>query len=95
MTDDSLDKPLFASESNKENEEPTKRELGWKVLVIDDEQGVHDVTIMALKRFEFQNRKIEFLHAYSAKEAKDIFDREEHIAVAFVDVVMERDDAGL
>jgi len=67
----------------------------WKVLVVDDDRGIHDVTRIALKRTQFQDRPLTFLHAYSAAEALEILNTEDEVAVAFVDVVMETDDAGL
>ncbi|MDA7817078.1 DUF3369 domain-containing protein [Sulfurimonas sp.] len=67
----------------------------WNVLIIDDEPAVHDVTKLALRDFEFEGRKCNFLHAYSAEEAKGILETTPNIALAFVDVVMETDDAGL
>ena len=67
----------------------------WKILLVDDEPAVHDVTLLALNEFEFQGRAVNFLHAYSAQEAKDILQQHDDIAVALVDVVMESDDAGI
>jgi signal transduction histidine kinase len=68
---------------------------GWKVLIVDDDPEVHHVTKMVLKRFEFHNKGIQILQAYSAEEAKQYFQTEGSIAVAFVDVIMESDKAGL
>lgn len=67
----------------------------WKVLVIDDEEDVHGVTVLVLSDFSFDGRGIELLHAHSGAEAMAIFGREPDIAVALVDVVMETDQAGL
>lgn len=67
----------------------------WKVLIVDDEPDVHLVTEIVLKDFEYLNRNIEFLHAYNSNEAKNILTKTDDLAVAFVDVVMEQDDAGL
>lgn len=67
----------------------------WKILLVDDEQGVHDVTLMALKRFRFQDRSLQFLHALSAAEAFELLRQHSDVAVALIDVVMESDDAGL
>lgn len=67
----------------------------WKVLIVDDEEDVHEVTVLALKRLEFENRNIKFLHAYSAAEAKARLIEDPDIAVALLDVVMENDNAGL
>jgi response regulator RpfG family c-di-GMP phosphodiesterase len=67
----------------------------WKVLIVDDEEDIHTITKMALKRFTLEGRGLTFIHAYSAKEAKDILAKEENVALIFLDVVMETDDAGL
>ena len=67
----------------------------WKILIVDDEPDIHTVTQMSLKNFEFAGRGLEFLSAYSAKQAKEILLQEDDIAVALVDVVMENEHAGL
>lgn len=67
----------------------------WKVAIIDDEEDVHTITKMALKRFTLDDRTITFYHAYSAKEGKELLANEPDIAMVFLDVVMETDDAGL
>lgn len=61
----------------------------------DDEPGVHEVTRMSLKNFEFYGRGLEFSSACTALQAKEILFKEQDIAVAFVDVVMESEHAGL
>ena len=84
-------KPVVESGDNNEKE----AEVGFKVLIVDDETEVHRVTDLTLKRFKFDGKKIEFLHAYSAQEAMEVFKREKDISLALVDVVMETDHAGL
>ena len=86
-------KEVVAPSGNETVEEKASSPL--KVLIIDDETEVHRVTDLTLKRFRFDGKKIEFLHAYSGKEAMEIFDTETDIALALVDVVMETDHAGL
>ncbi|QEP44228.1 DUF3369 domain-containing protein [Ectothiorhodospiraceae bacterium BW-2] len=68
---------------------------GWKLLLVDDDSSVHDVTTLALKNFEFNGRPLHFLHAYSAAEALTLLQQEQDIALALIDVVMETDHAGL
>ncbi len=81
------------------NDEPSepKGELtpGWKVLIVDDEPEVHQVTRLVLNHFQFRDQSIQLLDAHSAEEAKKLFENEKDIAVAFVDVIMETDNAGL
>lgn len=67
----------------------------WKVLIVDDEQDIHDVTVLSLQDFEFSGRRLIFLSAYTAKEATQILHDNPDIAVALVDVVMEDEHAGL
>jgi response regulator RpfG family c-di-GMP phosphodiesterase len=84
--------PLFndsEQSSQSSNLEP------WKIAIIDDESGVHDVTILTLKRFNFERRGVTFLSAHSGEEGLALFKAHPDIALAFVDVVMETDDAGL
>ena len=68
--------------------------IPWKILIVDDESSVHDVTKLALHRFVYQKRGVEFVSAYSKKEAQKLLEKEK-FAVAFVDVIMENDEAGL
>ena len=67
----------------------------WKVAIVDDEEDIHTITKMALKRFKLDDRGVEFFHAYSAKEGLELLSKETDIALVFLDVVMETDDAGL
>ena len=67
----------------------------WKVLLVDDEPDIHDITKLTLSRFRLDDRALTFLHAYSGAEAKEILARETDIALVFLDVVMEKEDSGL
>ena len=74
---------------------PRSATVPWCVLLVDDDAEVHDVTRLALRKFEFQQRGLELLSAYSAREAQQVFQRRNDIALAVVDVVMETEHAGL
>lgn len=67
----------------------------WRILLVDDEPGIHQVTKLAAADIRFQDRAIEFLSAYSGEEAQKILREEDGIALILLDVVMETDDAGL
>ncbi len=67
----------------------------WRILVADDEEQVHTMTRMVMKRFHFEGRGVEILSAYSGEEAKRMMAEEGEIAILFLDVVMEAEDAGL
>jgi response regulator RpfG family c-di-GMP phosphodiesterase len=67
----------------------------WKVLIIDDDKDIHSITELVLDDFIFQGRKITFLNAYTAAEAKKVLQEHHDIAVILLDVVMETQTAGL
>ncbi|MES2319034.1 MAG: EAL domain-containing protein [Pseudomonadota bacterium] len=67
----------------------------WRVMIIDDDEDVHSTTTFALGNLDMQHRPLEFVHAYSAGQARDMLKTETDIAVILLDVVMEQDDAGL
>lgn len=71
------------------------KEPVWRLMVIDDEPDVHRATTFALSGVKILGRKLEFVHAYSAEEATELLRKEQEIAVVLLDVVMEREDAGL
>lgn len=74
---------------------PRTAAVPWCVLLVDDDAEVHDVTRLALRKFEFQQRGLELLSAYSAREAQQVFQERSDIALAVIDVVMETEHAGL
>lgn len=75
--------------------EPSPTEKSWKILIVDDEIEVHHITKLALNDFIFEEKSLFFLSAYSAQEAKALMQAHPDIAIIFLDVVMETDDAGL
>jgi diguanylate cyclase (GGDEF)-like protein len=85
---------LFSDEL--ENPSDLQKEQGsWKILVVDDERQVHEVTRLALKNFKFEDKPLEIISAYSGQEAQRILDRHPDTAVLLLDVVMETNYAGL
>ena len=69
--------------------------LPWRILIVDDDVDVHVVTKFALSNTHFQGRRLSFLHAYTAKEAREILRSTPDIAMVLLDVIMETPDAGL
>ncbi len=67
----------------------------WKVLIVDDEPDVHEITRIGLKQFTFDGKKLELISAYSAEEAREILQNNQGFAAAMIDVVMETEEAGL
>lgn len=82
----------FAEESQTDKVLSSK---SWKILVIDDEQSIHDITANALKSVVIDNRRLELITAMSAQEAKEKLEEHDDIALALVDVIMETPTAGL
>lgn len=81
---------LFAEET-----ESSQPEKSWKILIVDDEVEVHEVTKLALNDFTFEDKSLTFMSAYSAQEAKQIIQSHQDLAIVFLDVVMETENAGL
>ena len=74
---------------------PSTPKAFWPIIIIDDEPDVHHATELALSGLHIEERPLEFIHAYSAEEARRILTRRRDIAVALLDVVMESPRAGL
>ncbi len=99
MTDPTIDHnepldSLFAADA----EDAVQERAGlhpWKIMIVDDEPAMHDVTTLALKGVRFQGRELRFVHCYSGAEAKDAIVRHPDTAVMLLDVVMETEHAGL
>ena len=87
---------LFQDEPEKlEPESVNISNKFWRILVIDDDEAVHQVTKLVLADAEIEHRKLEIISAFSSKEAKEILTKDDNFCMAFVDVVMETDHAGL
>ncbi len=67
----------------------------WKILIVDDDHGIHEVTKLALKNMKVDERPLSFTSVYSAKEARELLEHDNSYHVALIDVVMETADAGL
>ena len=83
------------SEFNNKISENQDREQPWKILIVDDEAEVHQITKLALRDFQFQNKVISWISAYSTKEAIKILQENSDIALVLLDVVMETEQAGI
>jgi signal transduction histidine kinase len=67
----------------------------WKILIVDDENEIHQVTKLALDDFIFDHKKLMFLSAFSGLDARQVLRENPDIAVVLLDVIMETEDAGL
>lgn len=67
----------------------------WQILVVDDDESVHQATRFALEDFRFEDRRIDVISAYSGEQARQVIADNECTAVVLLDVVMETEHAGL
>jgi len=67
----------------------------WKIMIVDDEAEVHQVTKLALHKVTFEGKPLVFLSALSGAEARALIQQHPDTAVIFLDVVMETIDSGL
>lgn len=67
----------------------------WHILIADDDPEVHSATVFALADVSIDGRPLLIIHAYSAQEALAAIVADSDIAAVLLDVVMEREDAGL
>ncbi|WP_421864167.1 bifunctional diguanylate cyclase/phosphodiesterase [Motiliproteus sp.] len=90
---DADDELVFLDEDP--SEVSAEQSATWRILIADDDETVHSSTLYALGNVTILDRRLEFLHAYSAAEARHLLEQHSDIAAVLLDVVMERDDAGL
>jgi len=67
----------------------------WNILIVDDEEHIHVLTRLVFRNIKFEGKHINLISAYSAIDARRIISTYSDFAVAFIDVVMESDFAGL
>lgn len=67
----------------------------WKIVIVDDDPSVHQVTRFALEDQQVFGRPLELMSAYSAAGGFLLIQNEPDAAMAFIDVVMESEHAGL
>ncbi|MCP4119972.1 MAG: response regulator [Desulfobacteraceae bacterium] len=86
---------LFAAEESTVTETEPSKLPPWKLLIVDDEKDVHNMTKMVLSDYSYKNAGLKFLHAYSGMEAKEVIKDHPDCACVLLDVVMETSHAGL
>lgn len=67
----------------------------WKIIIADDEEEVHTMTRMVLRKFSFEDRGVELISTYSGPETIKVMEEQPDIAVILLDVVMETENSGL
>ncbi|MCG8563906.1 MAG: DUF3369 domain-containing protein [Desulfobacterales bacterium] len=83
------------AEEDPNPEAVTAKGAPWNILVVDDDQGVHDITRLTLKDFTFKGSPLRLIHAYDGDQVKAALREESDIALILLDVVMEEEDTGL
>lgn len=92
---DSAEDELFSFDDEARPEGAATARPYWQILIVDDDQDVHQSTCFALANTEILGRTLHFLHAYSAAQALSMLGEQTQIAVILLDVVMESEHAGL
>lgn len=91
--------PLFTRTNQPETlpdaTEDNTDKTSWTILVVDDEEHIHELTNILLENFRFEGMPLNILNARSGEEAKQVIANRSDIALVLLDVVMETDDAGL
>jgi signal transduction histidine kinase len=85
-------KKLFLKSKKKEESDIIEK---WNILIVDDEKDIHVITRNALDTFVYNNKKLNFISCYSAKQAEELLRSRSDISVILLDVVMEHKSAGL
>ncbi len=67
----------------------------WRVLVVDDDPEVHQVTRLVLQNVRLLGRPIEIVDTFSLAQSISLLENDRDFAVVWLDVVMETPDAGL
>ncbi|NNM50890.1 MAG: EAL domain-containing protein [Pseudomonadales bacterium] len=80
---DNDDYPVTGSSSN------------WRILVVDDDAEVHQVTRLVLGNTLILGCGLDIVDTYSMAETKQVLQKDKDFAVVLLDVVMETPSAGL
>ncbi|MEN9718433.1 MAG: hypothetical protein RIQ99_1311, partial [Pseudomonadota bacterium] len=94
-TDDTALDDLFIAEPAPTAPSGTEPAAPWKIMIVDDEPGVHDVTRLALQGVMFDKRPLHFISCFSGAEARKAIAAHPDTAMILLDVVMETEHAGL
>ena len=87
--------PEFVRFSGDESLPRAREDRPWKILVIDDDPGIHAVTRLNLRRVRYRERALSLINVFSAEAARAVLEQESDVALALIDVVMETEHAGL
>lgn len=76
--------------------QPLSSENPWRVLIVDDQEAIIDVTQLMLEDLVVDGRPLQILSALSCKQAIAVLAEQppQSIDLAIIDVIMETADAG-
>lgn len=94
-SENSQDDFLFIDDSDEDEILDSSGGETWKILIVDDDPEIHSVTQLALSDLIVLGKRLEYIHAYSGKDACKLIKDNDDIVLVLLDVVMETDDAGL
>jgi signal transduction histidine kinase len=94
-TADHPDQPVQVIEDKGLRGVATPSQSPWKIIIADDDDAVHSISMMVLRDFMFEGRGLRFLSAHSAEAARRMVAEHPDTAVLLLDVVMETEHAGL
>ncbi len=83
---------IFEDEDSKAQVSP---EENWKIMIVDDEAEVHQVTKLVLRHFTYAGKGVEFISCYDVEQSKTQMKLHPDTAIILLDVVMEQEDSGL
>ena len=66
-----------------------------RILVVDDDDGILQVSRVSLKRVKFRDQRLQILLASSSKQAVEMLSNENGVGVMLIDGEMETKTAGL
>jgi signal transduction histidine kinase/AmiR/NasT family two-component response regulator len=66
----------------------------WKVLITDDQEMIHVMIKHYLSDYQFQGIGLQFIDAFSGKDARSFLKNNSDIAVVILDVMLEESDTG-
>lgn len=69
--------------------------MAHTILVVDDDEDIYKVTRLSLRDLRFNGERLNIVHAPSGEKAVEYLREHADVPVVLMDVVMERDDAGL
>lgn len=85
-----------SADQNVENKVATQENDDfWNILIVDDDETVHNITKTVLKSKVIDGKKLRFHSVFSGKEATELLKETNDFAVILLDVVMESNQAGL